>query len=134
MDSAGCFCLTQKFSLRDLRYFCISRRSDAGATQACFKRSQELLRCFFACSFVVKEPKPDSLTAARLAYAALILDHLFSKSHNGFSCLRPRFNKGCRLVFSVLFHFILQPSDSSFLHQSTYVLLYFPHGVAETYR
>lgn len=43
------------------------------------------------CIQAVTEPKPSSLTDTRLAYAALIPDHLFLKLHNSLSWSTPAF-------------------------------------------
>lgn len=54
--------------------------------------SQAHLLRVLPCSHVVTEPKSSSRTNTRLAYAALIPDRLFLKSHNSFSSCTPSFH------------------------------------------
>lgn len=54
--------------------------------------SQALSLKVLPCSHVVTEPKSSSRTNTRLAYAALIPDRLFLKSHNSFSLCTPSFH------------------------------------------
>lgn len=95
-DSAGRFSLTQK-PIDSPGETCGSFIFHVRTARARFEWSQALLRCVLACSHVVTEPKPYSPTDTRLAYAVLILDHLFLKSHNRLSCLRPLFKSGVQI-------------------------------------
>lgn len=96
MDSAGRFSLTQKL-IDSPGETCGSFTFHVRTARARFEWSQALLQCVLAYSHVVTEPKPHSPTDTRLAYAVLILDHMFLKSHNRFSCLRPLFKSGVQI-------------------------------------